>query len=264
MKKVKAYYKKMYELRFFWMHLTGLELKNKFRRSKLGFLWTFVSPLCLSGIMGTVFATVFHLEIMGYVPYVLSGMLFWDLVNACFNAGGFTIIGNEGFIRQCNHPLTMYTFKSSLVYVVTFLIALISLILWIAVSAPLHILLGLLTLPLTLLIYFAFSWAATTIAGYTCAQYRDYPMMAPLALQVVWYVSPIFFQKEMFESSPAFFTWFQINPVTHMLNLLREPMLYGRWPSPGDYAICFAFVLLFILWAVWLNKKKEKDIIFYL
>lgn len=264
MKNIKAYYKEMYKLRFFWMHLTGLELKNKFRRSKLGFLWTFVSPLCLSGIMGAVFATVFHLEIVGYVPYVLSGMLFWDLVSASFNAGGYTIIGNESFIRQCNHPLTLYTFKSALVYVITFLIALISLALWIAVSAPLNILLGLLTLPLTLLIYFAFSWAATTIAGYTCAQYRDYPMMTPLVLQVVWYVSPIFFQKEMFESNPGLFTWFQINPITHMLNLLREPLLYGRWPSPGDYAICFAFVLSFIFWAVWLNRKKEKDIIFYL
>lgn len=264
MEKIKAYYDKMYDLRFFWMHLVGLELKNKFRRSKLGFLWTFVSPLCLSGIMGTVFATVFHLEILEYMPYVLSGMLFWDLVSSSFNSGGYSIIGSEGFIRQCSHPLTMYTLKCALVYVITFLIALVSLAVWVVVRAPLHLLLALVTLPLTLVIYFIFVWSATTIAGYTCVQYRDYPMMAPLILQVVWYISPIFFQKEMFESSPSFYAWFQINPVTHMLNLLREPMLYGRWPSTEDYAICAAFTLLFVLWAVWMNKKKEKDIIFYL
>lgn len=264
MQKIKVYFEKMYDLRYFCLHLVKIDLKNKFRRSKLGLLWTFVSPLCLSGIMGTMFAIVFHFEILEYMPYVLSGMLFWDLVNSSFSAGGFSIIGNDSFIRQCNHPLTLYTLKSALVYVITFLIALLSLAVWVLCSHPAYLLITLMTLPATVVLYFVFSWSATTVAGYICARYRDYPMMVPLILQIIWYVSPIFFQKDMFESSPIFYTWFQINPVTHMLELLRAPMLNGVCPSAQNYIISIAFITVIVIWALWLNNRNEKDIIFYL
>ncbi|MEG1584669.1 MAG: ABC transporter permease, partial [Anaerovorax sp.] len=75
---MKEYLQKLYESRFFWVHLAKLELKNKFRRSKLGFMWTFLSPFLLTMIMSVVFSTVFHQDILTYTPYILSGILFWD------------------------------------------------------------------------------------------------------------------------------------------------------------------------------------------
>lgn len=255
---------KLYDLRYFWMHLVKIDLKNKFRRSKLGILWTFISPLCLTAIMATVFSVAFHYDILDYTPYVLSGILFWDIVTSSFSAGGFSVIGNDCFIRQCNHPITMYTLKSSLVYIITFLIAMISLMIWVVIRSPLNVVIGILTLPITVVIYFAFSWGATTIAGFTCAQYRDYPMMVPLILQVFWYLSPVFFQESLFASNELLYLWFRVNPITHMLYLIRKPFLNGILPSWKDYFICLLFVIIIDLWAVYIVKRKGRSIIFYL
>lgn len=261
---INNYWQKIYELRYFLFYLVKLDLKNKYRRSKLGILWSILYPAGLTIIMGIVFAVAFKYDVIDYIPYVLSGILFWDLVNSSFSSGGYSLLSNDSFIRQCNHPLTIYTLKSSFVTIINFLIALISLGIWVIVQNPLHLITGIISLPLTLLIFFVFVWGSTTIAGYTCVQYRDYPMMIPLILQVAWYVSPVFFQESLFKSNEIIYTWFQWNPITHMLNLIREPFLYGRFPSINDYFISVILVVIVGYCAYKINKKKEKDIIFYL
>ena len=264
MKEFKKYWQTMYRMRFFIRYLVTIGLKNKFRRSKLGILWTFVSPLCLTIIMSVVFSTVFHYDYSDYLPYILSGILFWDLFSQTFIAGSNTIIGYDSFIRQCNHPLTLYTLSNALLFTVSFLISMIALVVIALLRNPLNVIIGVVTLPLTAVIFLIFSWAGTTISAYIGVQYRDYPMGAQLVLQVIWYLSPVFFAEEMFESNTLLYNWFRLNPVTHMLNLLRAPFLYGRLASVPDYCYTIGSIAVLALIAFRMNKKKEKNAIFYL
>lgn len=261
---IRKNWSKLYEMRYFIWHLVKLDLQNKFRRSKLGMLWTFISPLCLTLIMATVFSVVFHSDIATYAPYILSGILFWDIVSSSFQAGAYAIIGNQFYIRQCNHPYSLYTLKTAMGFIITFLIALISLMIWLAFINPMGILWGLLFLIPAILLYFPFSWAGTTIAAYTAAKYRDYPMMIPLIMQAFWYISPVFFQEDMFQRSPILYNWFLYSPVSCMLNLVRSPFLYNHAPAWKDYGISLLFVILMSLWAYVIAKKNGKEIIFYL
>lgn len=264
MEEIKEYWKKIYEVRYFLWYMVKLELENKFRRSKLGILWTILNPFLLSVLMGVVFGVAFKMDVLTYMPYILSGILFWDMFSSGFGAGGLAIVSSGEFIRQCNYPMTLYTLKSALVYTITFLIAIFALLPWILVIYPQNIILGIVTLPVTVMIYFLVTWSATTIASYTNVQYRDYPMLIGLILQAIWYVSPVFFDENMFHGHRALTTWFNANPITHLLNLLRAPFLKGNIPSLEDYLISLAVVLLLAVWAWYINRKKERDVIFYL
>lgn len=261
---MREYLKRVYESRYFWTHLARIELKNKFRRSKLGILWTFVSPLCLTAIMSVVFATVFHTDLASYAPYVLSGIICWDVFSGAFVGGSYVIIANDAYIRQFNHPITIYTLKSAIVISISFLISLIALVVWMIFLKPINLLVGLFSLPLTLTLFFLLAWSGTTIAAFTCTKYRDYPQMAPLILQVLWYLSPVFFQEQMFTTSSILYKWFNVNPITHILRLVRNPFLYGIMPTLADYLISTAFVLLIALFAIRINKKFARDLIFYI
>jgi len=261
---LRNYLNKLYDARYFWMHLARIELKNKFRRSKLGILWIFVSPLCLTAIMSVVFATAFHVDIASYAPYILSGILCWEVFSGGFIGGSYGFISNDAYIRQFNHPVTIYTLKSAIVITISFLISLIALAVWILFLSPFHLLLAVFTLPTTLLVYFILAWSGATIAAFTCTKYRDYPQMAPLILQTLWYVSPVFFQKEMFDNSEILSAWFHLNPITHVLQLIRAPFLEGRLPGIFDYLMSFALVGIIALFAVYMNRKSARDIIFYI
>lgn len=256
--------KKIYRTRYFWAHLVRAELKNKFRRSKLGILWAFMNPLLLTLLMSTVFGTVFNMSFTDYAPYVLSGLIVWELISGSFIGGAHSILSGEQYIRQFNHPVIIYTLKSALVFTITFLIAMISLIIWMLFVNPANILIGIITLPLTTLLYFLMSWAITTIAGFTNAKYRDYPQVIALIIQAVWYVSPVFFKKEMFVSNPSLEKLFNLNPVAHILDLVRNPFLYGEMPTLGNYLFTVGTIIVLTAIATIVNKKNQNKVIFYL
>lgn len=261
---MKRYIEQLYESRYFWTHLARIELKNKFRRSKLGILWTFLNPLCLTLIMSVVFATAFKTDIATYAPYILSGILCWELISSSFVAGSYSIISNDAYIRQFNHPITIYTLKSAIVYTISFVIALIALAIWMLFVHPMNLLIALFSLPLTIVIFFCFAWAGTTISAFLGTKYRDYPQLSPLVLQTLWYISPVFFQREMFETVPVLEKWFQLNPITHILQLIRAPFLEGSLPTVQNYLFSIGLTVALSLIAYYKNKKESRDIIFYI
>lgn len=244
--------------------MVRIELKNKFRRSKLGILWTVLSPLCLTAIMSVVFAIVFDYDIVTYAPYILAGNLFWEVLSASFMGGGFVFIANDAYIRQFNHPMSIYTLKSAIVYTISFSIASLSLVVWTVFVTPQNLFAVALSFPLTVVILFFLAWGAITISAYTNTKYRDYPQLVPLVLQTIWYISPVFFKEEMFMLNDLLYAWFKINPITHMLNLLRSPFLYGELPSIESYLISMGCVAVICILAVKINNKNEKQIIFYI
>lgn len=223
-----------------------------------------MNPLLLTLLMSTVFGTVFNMSFTDYAPYVLSGLIVWELVSASFIGGAHSILGGEQYIRQFNHPVIIYTLKSALVFTITFLIAMISLTIWMLFMSPEYVLIGLITLPLTTLLYFCLSWAITTIAGFTNAKYRDYPQVIALVIQALWYVSPVFFKKEMFTSNSSLETLFNLNPVAHILDLVRNPFLYGTMPTLSNYLFTIGTIIVLTLVATAVNKKNQNKVIFYL
>jgi lipopolysaccharide transport system permease protein len=54
------------------------------------------------------------------------------------------------------------------------------------------------------------------------------------------------------------------NPIYHLLQIVRAPLLEGKWPSATDYAFCFGTALFFACCAWLVGRKVERKIIFYL
>ena len=252
---MKQYIKRIYDTRYFWTHLAKAELKYKFRRSKLGILWTFLNPFLLTLLMTIVFGTVFNMSYTDYAPYILSGIIVWDLLSGSVIGGGSSFLVSDPYIRQCNHPVIIYPLKSALVNSISFIIAIMGLFLWIVVAAPQNIFLGIITIPLTGMMYFMLSWGIIIIASFINTKYRDYPQIMSLVMQAVWYVSPVFFRGEMFTANKYLVMLFNLNPVTHILNLVREPFLYGRLPEGISYL--YTLLIIAFVWIIAIYKVRK-------
>ena len=88
--------------------------------------------------------------------------------------------------------------------------------------------------------------------------------MMSLIMQALWYVSPVFLQERLFQGHRYLTLWFSVNPVTHVLNLVRKPFLEGVFPTVTDYLASFALVLVLGLLAIRVDRKNSKNIIFYI
>lgn len=261
---MKEYWKKIYKTRYFWSHLAMNDLKARFRRSKLGLMWTVLQPLLLTLILSFVFSTVFKQTLGTYAMYILSGIVVWDMMQASVVGGGNSLFASEQYIRQFNHPISIYTLRYAILNLVTFLMELIALIIWVLIFQPENLILAFFTLPLTVLLYFPLVWGLVTIAGYSGAKYRDYPQIMLLVMQMIYYFSPVFFKQEMFLSSNILKVIFDLNPITHILNLVRYPFVYMKMPAMFDYIYVTVTDILVVLWALRVNLKNEKKVIFYL
>lgn len=259
-----SYFKRICKARFFLIHLVRWDVKFKFRRSKLGILWTILQPLLLTVIIALVFGFVFKQEIRTYAPYILSGILVWDVISAAVIGNGSSFIQAEAYIKQFAHPIMIYPIRAALVSIINFLIATIGLLVWVAVVYPQNILIALISLPLTSMIYFSMAWAISVISSHMYVRFRDYPFVMSLAMQLLWYLSPVFFKEEMFASNNILHAVFLINPITHVLMLVRQPFLNGCFADTTSYiySLCIALILLIFAWEV--NNSCEKSVIYYL
>ena len=256
------YLQSIWTSRYFWLHLANAELKYKFRRSRLGLLWTMINPLMLMLMITLIFGNLFGIPMLDFAPYVFSGLIVWDFILGSALAGCNSLLVSEAYIKQFRHPLAIYPLKTTLVQVATFIIAVQAMFLWLLVTDPTNLLLGVITLPITILCLFLLGWPIAILTSSVNLKYRDFAQVLGLIMQLLWYMSPVFFMPEMFRARQLV-ALLEYNPVTHILNLVRAPLLDGSLPSAIDFGYVFGLIILLYALAIWRMRRVEKTLIYY-
>lgn len=258
-----VYLQKIWVARYFWYHLMLSDLRIKYRRSSLGMAWSFLHPLILTLMLAVIFGAIFKAPFLEFAPFVYSGLVLWELFVSSFTAGAQCFINAEAYIKQFNHPLAIYSLKQTLVNLTTFSIGFIGVLLWCFIVYPENILITIVCLPVSLLISFLLMWSITTISGFINTKYRDFQQLMVIIMQAIWFVSPIYFEPKIFINAglPGLVNY---NPVTHLLNLFRKPMIEGVVPTIDDFGYSVAILIFFVVIAIRKIKKEEKNLIFYL
>lgn len=259
---MKQYFNKVWASRYFWVYLAQAELRYKFRRSKLGILWTMIYPLMLTMMMSLIFGNLLNVPMREFAPYVFSGLLTWEFIVSSVMGGCNSLLVSEGYIRQYKQPFAIYPLKTTLVNTYTFLVALPGLALWILFIYPANLLVGLMALPFSIILLMLIGWPVALIFSFINLKYRDFGQVSGLILQLIWYGSPVFYDPKMFNSEKVIFL-LQLNPVTHILNLVRAPLLYGRFPDLVDYAFAAGTAMFFYSIAIYMIVRLEKTLIYY-
>jgi lipopolysaccharide transport system permease protein len=259
---MQSYLEGIWSARYFVTFLASAELKYKFRRSKLGLLWTMITPLILAIIMTIMFGTLLKTDMRDYGPYIYSGVLIWEFILNSVIQGCTSLLHSEAYIKQYRHPFAIYPLKTTLVNAATFLISICGLAIWILFYKPMNLLVAVLAMPISVVLLFLLGWPVATLMSMINLKYRDFEQIATLGMQLLWWISPVFFRPSMF-SNPYLAIFLELNPVTHILNLLRAPMLYGQFPSAFDYFYVFLTAVVFYIIAALRIRSSEQELIFY-
>lgn len=258
-----SYVKGVWRARYFWTHLALSDLRSRWRRSFLGALWSIIQPLGMTLLLAVVLSKMFKSDIFTYAPYILSGIIVWECVTACVTGGALSFVQADAYIRQCRHPLAIYTLRTVLSSLAVLALASIALFGWSAVVLPenfgWHWLATLGIFPMLGLIL----WPLSTLLAYIGVRFRDVPHATGLIMQALWFVSPVYFEVKMFRQG-GLDALVDYNPIYHLLQLARAPLLDGEWPTAENFAFPFlaAVVCTLIAWAI--GRRAERKVIFYL
>ena len=258
-----GYLRAIWSCRHFWWHLARAEVRGRFRRSRLGILWALLQPLLLTLLMAFVFGSVFGLPMREFAPFVFSGLLVWEYVFGAALLGCASFVNAAPYILQRRLPLAIYPLKTVLATFVIFAVGGVGLVLWVLVTDPGRLGWPLASLLLSLPLLLLLAWPLALITAFVNTRFRDFQFLAGLLLQGLWYASPVFLEPSLFRAAKL--GWLlEYNPVTHVLELVRAPLLAGTLPRATDYLFACGLGVALWLAAVLSIRAHERDLVFYL
>jgi lipopolysaccharide transport system permease protein len=197
------------------------DIELRYKRSVLGPFWISASLVATILALAYVFADVFRQDYLSYVSFLAAGLLTWHLIVALANEGCQSVTEHSEFLRNVPLPITVIAGRVVLRNAIVFahnLIAVLAILL--IFGAPFSTT-TLMAVPGALLILVG-GYFMTMILGPICARFRDIPLVVQSAMQVLFFLTPIFWMPSQVAHRPMFT---QANPFYHLIELVRAPLL---------------------------------------
>jgi len=230
------------------------DLKTKYTGSVLGFGWSMVNPLLMMLVLYFVFSNIFNSN-ENFVLYLLTGIFAWRFFANGTTSGMGSIVGKSSLVTKIFIPREILTLS---ITVSSF----ISSILEFLVLIPLLIILGagisatILLVPFIHLMYFLIVYGISLILASLYVYYRDLNQIWDVVLQVGFFLSPIVYPLSYIPAKYEFY--YMLNPITRLIIMYRDILLYGTIPTISDFGIVIAFGLMLFFIGTLLFKKQSR------
>jgi ABC-type polysaccharide/polyol phosphate export permease len=256
-----AYIHSIWSARFFLLSLVKYDLNTRYRRSILGIGWSLLQPIGMTIVLCTVFHRLFGLDIREFGPFLLAGLAFWGFFTNCVISGCQSYFQAEAYMRQYPAPAAIYPLRTTLGSMFHLFMALGIVMAATWVLNGFQNLSVLLSLVPTLVLLLVFGWSVGTLAALANTHFPDAQHLIDLGLQALFYMTPIIYPPEILESKGL--GWLiSMNPISSMLELIRQPVLHGEWP--GINAVTTSVILVGVLFflASLALYKLQKQLVF--
>ena len=236
------------------------ELKVRYKRSVLGFLWALLNPALMMLVLSIVFATVFQFSIPHYAIFLLSVLLPWTFFAQSMGYAVEAIVGNGELIKKVAVPKLVFPVAAVVSNIINLWLSLIPLIVLVPLMRhPFYW--TWLYLPVPMLALIIFTLGVTFFFATANVYYRDFSHIVQVVLQAWFYLTPIIYALDIIPPNRQWL--FKLNPLLYVINGFRLAVYYGMIPRLQSVVASFvcAFASLFIGYGIF--RKYQDDFVFY-
>jgi lipopolysaccharide transport system permease protein len=203
-------------------------LKVKYQRSLLGFVWTLFNPLATVAILVLIFSHVVRIPLTNYWAFVLSGYFVWNCMLQTLNMGTYIFAEHSRLTRSVSFPSEILVFGAVGSRVVEFLAEIILIMALLAAFHHFHIPASYALLPVLVVLQILIAIGLALPIATLSVFYYDVQHALPIALTTLFYLSPVFYPVEMVPEAvrPFYF----MNPMAGLLSLYHHILYLGRMP----------------------------------
>lgn len=245
--------------------MTKREVIARYRGSFVGLAWSFFNPILLLVVYTFVFSFVFkfrwgddrfgadgdgNLAIM-----IFSGMIVHALFSDSFIRSPELITGNTNFVKRVVFPLEILPWVTMGAAVFHLLVSLSVLIgAQALVSGQVH--LTILFFPFALLPLVLFTMGISWFFASAGVYFRDLAQASGIISTIMLFLSPVFYPLTAVPE--AYRGVFYLNPLTYMIELIRDLVVFGQlpvWPHYLGYFLVSSVVAC--LGYMWFQKTRR-------
>lgn len=208
------------------------DIALRYQRSVLGPFWISASLLATILALAYVFSAVFQQELGDYIAFLAAGLLAWQLMLTLITESCASVMEHAAYLQNVRMPVNVIAgrlvIRNAIIFLHNAVLVLAVLLVfgenitstaWLAFAG-----LGL----ILLLGYFL-----VMVLGPICARFRDVPQAVQSIMQIVFFLTPIFWMPSSVDERPMFTN---ANPFYHFVELVRAPLL-GHHPTTLNWQV---------------------------
>ncbi|WP_373877155.1 ABC transporter permease [Leifsonia poae] len=241
-----------------WL-LTARDLRVRYSTSALGYLWSILDPLVMSGIYWFVFTQVFKRDVgeNPYIVFLLAALLPWMWFNGAVSDSTRAFLRESKLIRSTMIPRSIWVNRIVASKGIEFLLALPVLAVF-AIFSGARVNIDILLFPLAIVIQTVLTVGVGLIVAPLVVFFRDLERAIKLFLRFLFYASPIIYSAR--DLPAAMHGWAAFNPLTGIFSLYRSAF----FPQELNWylvAVSATMSVVLLLIGCLVFKRFERDIL---
>jgi len=245
-----------------WWHLGMADVRNRFAKSAVGPMWILLNLAMWVGGMGLIYGTLFNQPLTTYLPFLTIGFVCWGFLSQTIIDGGNAFVFAEGYIKQFIYPKQIYVLRVIVNASVPFAIGVaifFAVFAW--MGQPFGV--GMLWVLPGLLMLLLASYLHATIMAYASARFRDLPHGMTALLQVLMFVTPVFFTVGTLKARGLDFVY-KYNPLYYLIEIIRHPLTKLEAAPTEVYVASGIYLAILALLAVFVSMRLDRRIVYLL
>lgn len=237
-------FRTFFHYRHLLQELVEKDIKLKYRRSFLGYLWSILNPLLTMLVLVAVFAQLFRFDIENFPVYLLCAQVLFNFMLEATNQAVFSIWGNAALLKKVYVPKYIFTLSkitSSLINMLFSLIALLIVMFLTNTQFTGYLIL----VPFILLQLYVFCIGLGFFLAQTSVFFRDVQYIYAVLTTAWMYLTPMFYPIEILPQGLKNGV-LNLNPMYFYIEQFRAVVLYGTMPE-ADLMIRGCVVAIFFL-----------------
>lgn len=234
------------------------QLALRYRGSLLGFLWSFLNPLCLMLIYTLVFKyymRIDHSSVGNYSIYLFCGLLPWVMTTSALVEGCTAIVASGHLITKAMFPAQVLPTVSVVTALVHYLLSLPLLALFMLIAGT-GFSLPLIMLPLVIGLHSLMLLGITWMIAALNVHYRDVQHLVSNILTFLFFLCPIVYPAEAIPEQ--FRPLMYLNPLALLTKVYQDLLILGVWPTASTWLYLTAWtLLLMIIGSAVFSRLKE-------
>lgn len=237
--------KELWRFRALVFALIGRHLRSRYRGSVLGFLWSFLNPLCLMAVYSLVFKFYIRFDAVdNYSLFLFTGLLPWIWFSCGLIESTSSISSGGSLITKAMFPAHLLPLVSVCTNLANFLFAVpLILIFMLVVGVPWGV--SLIALPLVVFIQLIFMQGLALGLSALNVKFRDTQHVLGNLMTLWFFLCPILYPAS--NVPEAFRFTLDLNPIASFTVMYQDIFLHQAFPDPYRLLVLALLSLLVLI-----------------
>lgn len=251
-----------WKYRFLLQNLIERDIKVKYRRSKLGILWSVLNPLLMMLVMTAVFSHFFRFDIPNFPVYLLSGQLLFTFFNDATTSAMGSVLFSAPLIKKVYVPKYVFPVEKCCFSFINMCFSLLALFgVMIITGNEFHFSILVAVVPMFFL--FVFCMGVGLFLAAAAVYFRDIMHFWSVIIMALTYATPLFYPESIWDGTVLVYVG-RLNPMYWYVATFRSCIMLGKVPPVASLLYCALFAVISLVVGVTVFQKTQDNFILYI